>query len=100
MDIQVQQHTVHFHFFANDQVVITHDYDDAQNMTRKLIGELTKWELTLNMTETQYLTIEGTFENLILKHNVTIKNVTEFKYLRFMIDNLGNCANDIKIKTA
>ena len=48
---------LHNLLFADDQVIITQDTDDAPYMTRKLNEEYGKWGLQINMNKIQYLTV-------------------------------------------
>jgi len=44
--------------FADDQLLISQDYEDLEYMTGKLIAEYELWGLKLNVKKTKYMAIE------------------------------------------
>jgi hypothetical protein len=44
--------------FADDQVIIAPDTEDAEYMLRKLVEEYRKWGLQINFGKTEYLAQE------------------------------------------
>lgn len=98
MGIEIGRQNMHSLLFADDQVVITQDIEDAQYMTRKLIEEFNKWGLKMNLQKTQYMNIGGPPVELDLENNTRIGNCLKFKYLGTTLDSSGNCNTDIKTK--
>jgi len=49
MGLEIQDRTIHSMLFADDQILIAHDYDDLEYMTRNLIEEYELWGLKLNI---------------------------------------------------
>lgn len=66
--------------FADDQVIMAEDEDDVYYMIRKLDEEYRKWGLTINVSKTEYMVINGTSSHLALDGGV-IEAVDTYKYL-------------------
>lgn len=61
--------------FANDQVIKANDEEDMDYMILKLIEQYENWELTINITKTEYLRIKMNKE--ILNFLLQIKKVAK-----------------------
>lgn len=72
------------------------DPDDMEYMTRKLIEEYEKWGLEVNIAKTEYLSVGGNQEDLILVNGQRIKNCQTYKYLGVNITNDGTLVDAIK----
>lgn len=94
MGIQIGDSKLYTLLFADDQIVIAEDEDDASYMTRKLKEEFLKWGLTINMDKTKYLIVEGDGHDLDME-NDNIKKCEEIKYLGVTITNKGTSEKDI-----
>lgn len=69
--------------FADDQVIITEDTDDASYMLRKLVEEYKIWGLEINFNKTEYLTMG--LEEKLTCNTEEITHVEYFKYLGSII---------------
>lgn len=77
--------------FADDQVVIAGDEEEADYMFRKLEEEYKRWGLTINYMKTEYMRVgEDSEMDMDLHINRTISNCGEYKYLGFMLSQEGN----------
>ncbi|XP_030764607.1 uncharacterized protein LOC115888880 [Sitophilus oryzae] len=66
-------------------------------MARKLIEEYKKWELEVNITKTECMTVGGPQENIVLEDGSVIKNCDKYKkYLGLKITNDGKLDEGIK----
>lgn len=54
--------------FADDQLVVAEDKEDATYMVKKLIGEFNKWGPKLNIDNTQYMAMETAGTNIQVEH--------------------------------
>jgi hypothetical protein len=70
--------------FADDQVIIAQDIEDAEYMLRKLVEEYMKWGLQINFGKTEYLTLDPGAG--ILTETGQIKAVNKFKYLGSILE--------------
>lgn len=59
--------------FADDQVLIVHDNEYINYMTRKLAKEYEKWEPEINIDKSEYICIGGDHRNLVLDSGQQIK---------------------------
>ncbi|GJQ84937.1 hypothetical protein Trydic_g540 [Trypoxylus dichotomus] len=50
-------------------------------MTRKLIEEYEKWRLEVNLDKTEYMCIEGNYQDLEIEKEMRIRWCDEYKYL-------------------
>ena len=82
--------------FADDQVLLAHDYDDMEYMARKLKEEYEKWGLTINLEKTKYICMGERKEILKFDGGEEIKPRTECTYLGTKIDQLGDNKTEIK----
>ena len=88
--------TVYTLSFANDQVLIAHNYDDINYMTRKLIEEYQKCGPDININKTEYMCVGGEQRNLTLENWQEINCCAKYEYLGMEITNEGTL--DIAIK--
>jgi len=51
MALEIQDTTVYSMLFADDKLLIAHNYEDLEYMTRKLRDEYELWGLRLNVTK-------------------------------------------------
>ena len=80
MDIQIGNEILYTLLFADDQVLIAEDEDDASYMVRKLKEKNVKWGLEINFQKTEYLAFGEGGNDLILDNN-SIRNTNQFKHL-------------------
>ncbi|KAF2902316.1 hypothetical protein ILUMI_03870 [Ignelater luminosus] len=66
---------------TSDQVVIAQDFDDLENVSRKLIEEYTKWELEVNIKKTEYMCVGGQQQDLIFQDGTAIEKGSHYNYL-------------------
>lgn len=97
MGIQIDDSYLYTLLFADDQVIIAADTDDASYMTRKLEEEFNKWGLEINFGKTEYLVIGAEGENLDINGR-NVKNCNEFRYLGSIFSKDPNCEKDITHK--
>lgn len=84
-------------FFADDQVIIACDEDDADYMLRKLKDEYENWGLNINMQKTEYMKVGGKQEDEDPELQIRgIKRTTNYKYLGSILTEEGNTKADIK----
>jgi hypothetical protein len=76
-------------FFADDQVIIAQDIEDAEYrpMLRKLVNEYMKWGLQINFGKTEYLKLD--LGAGIVTETGQIKAVNKFKYLGSILEATG-----------
>ena len=78
MGVEIQDMTIYSMLFADDQLLITQDYEDLEYMTRKLIDGYELWGLKLNVRKTTYMAIGDTSRDLQLEDGKgTISHVSE-----------------------
>jgi hypothetical protein len=73
--------------FADDQVIITQDTEDAEYMLRKLVEEYKKWGLQINFGKTEYLTLD--LGAGIMTETGQITAVNKFRYLGSILEATG-----------
>jgi hypothetical protein len=91
MGLPIGDQTIHYHLFADDQVIIAQDKEDAEYMTKKLIEEYRRWGLNVNTLKTEYSNIGSDIQNMKLEDNIKIKGSMAFKYLGSIFTNSGIC---------
>ena len=97
MGIPVGNDSIYTLLFADDQVVISQDYEDMEYMLRKLLEEYEKWDLKVNLDKTFYMGFGIETEDLILEDQKGfIKVCEEFDYLGVRIDKEDRQESDIK----
>jgi hypothetical protein len=85
------QDTIYSVIFADDQILIAHDYEDLEYITRNLIDKYEYWGLKLNVKKTKYMAIGDTSRDLQLEDGKgTISHVSEYVYLGVRITKVGN----------
>nr|XP_018898501.1 PREDICTED: uncharacterized protein LOC109031450 [Bemisia tabaci] len=67
--------------FADDQVVVAQDEEDADYMTRKLVEENRIWGLDVSVSKTEKLVIGGDSQGIELEDGRYINGCEEYKYL-------------------
>lgn len=97
MGVRLNDEKIHTLLFADDQLILAEDEDDANYMLRKLIEEYEQWGLELNLKKTQYMVIGGTGRNLDLG-GYSIEHTSEYKYLGMTITKDGRDETDIRKK--
>jgi hypothetical protein len=80
--------------FADDQVIIAQDIEDAEYMLRKLVEEYMKWELQINFGKTEYLTLDAGAG--IVTETGQIKAVNIFRYLGSILEATGATTLEIE----
>ena len=60
------QDTIHTLLFADDQVLITQEYEDMGFMVRNLLEEYEKWGLKINLEKTFYIGCRAETKDLLL----------------------------------
>jgi len=96
MGLPLNENTLYTLSFADDQVVISQDYEDLEYMTRKLIEQYDKWGLEVNLEKTEYMCIGGEQRDLQLNNGLVIKRCTEYKYLGMKLSHNGTLDEAIK----
>lgn len=86
---------VHHLLFADDQVVIAQDGEDANYMCNQLSKEYKKWGLKINYKKTEYLTNDT--DELYIEGE-RIKKVNNFCYLGTILEKGGTSDMDINQK--
>ena len=82
--------------FADDQVVIAQDEEDANYMTRKLVEVYRKWGMEVNVVKTEKLVIGGDQQSIELEDGRKILDCEEYKYLGVWLTKDGNLDRAIK----
>lgn len=82
--------------FADDQVLIAQDQDDAEYMTRKLVAEYRKWGLEVNVSKTEKLTVGGNQQSIELEDGRQIGSCDIYKYLGVFLTQDGRLDQAIK----
>jgi hypothetical protein len=80
--------------FADDQVIIAQDTEDAEYMLKKLVEEYMKWGLQINFGKTECLTPDPGAG--IVAETGQIKTVNEFKYLGSILEATGATSLEIE----
>jgi hypothetical protein len=70
--------------FADNQMIITQDTEDAEYMLRKLVEEYMKWGLQINFGKTKYFTLD--LGAGIVTETGQIKAINKFKYLGSILE--------------
>ena len=97
MGIPVGNDSIYTLLFADDQVVISQDYEDMEYMLRKLLEEYEKWGLKVNLDKTFYMGCGNKMEDLILEDQKCFtKGREEFDYLGVRIVKEDRQESDIK----
>lgn len=97
MGIEVGETNLTTLLFADDQIIIANDEEDADFMYRKLVEEYQKWGLTMNKKKTEYLvqTSDMPEPDVELQINKEIRKSREYKYLGSIISEEGTSRRDI-----
>ena len=82
--------------FADDQMVIAQDEEDANYMTRKLVEVYRKWGMEVNVVKTEKLVIGGDQQSIELEDGRKIQDCEEYKYLGVWLTKDGNLDRAIK----
>jgi len=90
MGIPINNNMIYSLSFADDQLLITQDYDDMEYMTRKLTEEYRKGGLDINIEKTKYMCIGGEHRDLKIQNDQIIKHCDSYKYLGMTITSDGN----------
>jgi hypothetical protein len=80
--------------FADDQVIIAQDTEDAEYMLLKLVEEYMKWGLQINFGKTEYLTLDPGAG--IVTETGQIQAVNKFKYLGSILEATGATTLEIE----
>ena len=67
--------------YADDQVLITQEYEDTEFMVRKLLEEYEKWGLKINFKKLFTWVVEQKPKILLEDQKGCIRRCEEFKYL-------------------
>lgn len=97
MGIQLEDGHLYTLLFADDQVVLAEDEDDASYMVRKLIEEYDDWGLEINLQKTQYMVVGGQGNDIETPVG-TIKVTKDYKYLGVTLTDDGLDEKDILSK--
>ena len=82
--------------FADDQVVVAQDQDDAEYMIRKLVEEYRKWGLKVSISKSEKMTFGGDQQSIELEDGQQIKGCEHFKYLGVRLTQDGRTDQAIK----
>ena len=97
MGIPVGNDSIYTLLFADDQIVISQDYEDMEYMLRKLLEEYEKWGLKVNLGKTFYMGCGIKAEDLILEDQKGfIKGCDGFDYLGVRTDKEDRQESDKK----
>ncbi|KAK4873810.1 hypothetical protein RN001_013170 [Aquatica leii] len=80
MGIPIRDETLYTLLFADDQVIVASNMDDANYMLRKLIEEYERWGLTINVSKTEYLAIGENDLNFVLWNDKITKKTKHMIY--------------------
>jgi hypothetical protein len=89
-----QDYNLYNLLFADDQVIIAQDTEDAEYMLRKLVEEYMIWGLQINFGKTEYLTLDPGAE--IVTETGQIKAVNKFRYLGSILEATGATTLEIE----
>lgn len=95
MGIKIDTSYIYTLLFADDQVVLASDADDANYMVRKLHEEYKKWGLEINFEKTEYLVVGSKGDDLYMDKNI-IRVCREFRYLGSIFTQSPTCDKDIE----
>lgn len=82
--------------FADDQVVISQDHDDAEYMTRKLVEEYRKWGLEVSVRKTKKMSVGGAQQSIVLEDGQHIESCEQYKYLGVKLTSDGKLDQAIR----
>ena len=97
MGIEMGESNFYTMLFADDQIILANDEDDITYMMRKLLEELKKWGLQVNMSKTEYLCVGTPGTDLVVQEQ-TIKKIEQYKYLGSLITQDGKDDQDIEFR--
>lgn len=97
MGITIGEGTLYTLQFADDQVILAEDEQDAHYMLRKLKEEYERWGLTINLNKTEYLVIGGKAEDLELGAE-KIRAGRSYKYLGVKITSQPDSQEEIRAR--
>ena len=89
------QDTIHTLLFADDQVLITQEYEDMEFVVRKLSEESENWGLKIHL-EKNFLHCLWSRNQRLEDQKGCIRGCEEFKYLGVKINKEDRQENDIK----
>lgn len=97
MGIEVDDQYLTSLYFADDQVIIACDEDDADYMLRKIKQQYEDWGLSLNMTKTEYMKVggHGEIEDTELQIR-ELRRTDCYKYLGSILSAEGTTKKDIE----
>lgn len=98
MGLPIGDTVLHTLLFADDQVIIAGDEDDAAYMFRKLQEEYNKWGLTINIKKTEYMVAGEGHNNDLPTDTTVVKGCNSFKYLGVTLSSTGRSHADISNK--
>ena len=98
MGIQVGTDTIYSLLFADDQVVIASDNDDASYMMRNLNKVYEQAGLSINTKKTQYMATGNDNADDLEIGRYKIKQCSSFKYLGVTLTTNGKSSEDINNK--
>ena len=82
--------------FADDQVVVAQDQDDAEYMMRKLVEEYRKWGLEVSISKSEKMTFGGDQQSIELEDGQQIKGCEHYKYLGVRLTQDGRTDQAIR----
>ena len=84
--------------FADDQIVVAQDEEDADYMTRKLVEEYRKWGMDVSVSKTEKLVVGAAHQrqSIELEDGRRIEECDEYKYLGVWLDQDGRMDRAIK----
>jgi hypothetical protein len=95
MGIQIKNNLyLHHLLFADDQVILAQDGEDADNMCRKLTEEYHHWGLKINASKTEYLA--PNIDNDLYTEGHKIKKYNTFCYLGLILVQNGTSNVEIE----
>ena len=95
LGVKMEDESLYSLLFADDQIIVAED--DVNYMFRKLIEELGKWGLEINIEKTQYMAIGAHGRDLQTDKGI-VKYTKEYKYLGITFTDKGRDDQDIQNK--
>lgn len=97
LGVKMEDESLYSLLFADDQIIVAEDEDDVNYMFRKLVEELEKWGLEINIEKTQYMVIGAQGRDLQTDKGI-VKHTKEYKYLGTTFTDRGRDDQDIQNK--